>query len=347
MGEALELTAGAPLEAQRYPVGRRSTLVVDPQRSGRMLGVEMWYPAAESGEPYTAYELFPGASFQSAGAQHEVVARSGQYPLIVFSHGRTGMRFAYAMICEALAARGAVVVSSDHPGDSLFDWLLGTNTDDRTNEVNRVADAHLILDTFLALPGDLVPIDVANAIDHTKVALAGHSYGAFTAFATAAGSRGVAAHPKVQAVVGMQPYTSIMSDGLLSGIDVPTLLIISMDDTSTPPDSNADRPWALLPGKPVWRLDIAGAAHQACSDVPLYAELAGRIPGLPAIARDYLQSSAIGTAVVGDRSWRQVMQVHVEAVWAFLQVVLDLDVDEGRAAAERLEQLPGLVLRCR
>ena len=182
MGEALELTAGAPLEAQRYPVGRRSTLVIDPQRSGRMLGVEMWYPAAAAGEALTTYELFPGASFQSAGAQHEVVARSGQYPLIVFSHGRTGMRFAYAMICEAFAARGAVVVSSDHPGDSLFDWLLGTNTDDRTNEINRVADAHLILDTFLALPGDLVPVDVANAIDHTKVALAGHSYGAFTAF---------------------------------------------------------------------------------------------------------------------------------------------------------------------
>jgi len=346
MGEALELSAGHPLENQLYPVGRRSTIVVDPARSGRMLGVEMWFPAAVEGEPFTSYELMPGVSFRSAGAQHDVTARPGQYPLILFSHGRTGMRFAYAMICEALAARGAVVVSADHPGDALFDWLLGTNTDDRTNEVNRVADAHLVLDTFLQGRAE-VPVDVANAIDHQHVVLAGHSYGAYTAFATAAGSRGVAAHPKVQAVIGVQSYTSVMSDSLLARIDVPALLVVSMADTSTPPETNADRPWALLRGSPTWRLDIEGGAHQASSDVPLYAELAQHIPGLPDIARDYLQSSAIGTDQAAGRSWRQVMQVHVEVMWAFLQVVLGIDPAAGLAAAERLDDQPGLVLRRR
>jgi len=346
MGEALELTAGHPLETQLYPIGRRSTIVVDPARSGRLLGVEMWYPAAVEGEPLTSYELMPGASFLSAGAQHEVPARPGQYPLVLFSHGRTGMRFAYAMICEAIAARGAVVVSSDHPGDALFDWLLGTNTDDRTNEVNRVADAHLVLDTLLQGRPE-IPVDVANAIDHDHVVLAGHSYGAYTAFATAAGSRGVAAHPKVQAIIGLQSYTSVMSDSLLGRIDVPTLLVVSTADTSTPPEANADRPWALLRGRPTWRLDIVGAAHQACSDVPLYAELAHRIPGLPQIAIDYLQSSAVGTAVVGERSWRQVMQLQVAAMWAFMQVVLDIDPEEGLATAERLDSDAGLVLRRR
>ncbi|MDO8389264.1 MAG: alpha/beta fold hydrolase [Actinomycetota bacterium] len=346
MGEALELTAGHPLETPLYPIGRRSTMVVDPARAGRLLGVEIWYPAAVEGAPLTSYELMPGATFRSAGAQHDVPARPGKYPLILFSHGRTGMRFAYAMICEALAARGSIVVSADHPGDALFDWLLGTHTDDRTNEVNRVADAHLVLDTFLQGRAE-VPIDVANAIDHEQVVLAGHSYGAYTAFATAAGSRGVAAHPKVQAIIGLQPYTSTMSDSLLARIDVPTLLVVSGADTSAPPEANADRPWALLAGRPVWRLDIEGAAHQASSDVPLYAELVHRIAGVPQIARDYLESSASGTAIVGDRSWRQVMQVHVEVMWAFLQVVLRLEPEEGVATAERLDDQPGLVLRRR
>lgn len=344
MGEALELTAGHPLENQLYPIGRRSTIVVDPAREGRMLGVEIWYPAAAEGQPLTTYELFPGTSFRAAGAQHDVPARPGQYPLVLFSHGRTGMRFAYAMICEALAARGAIVVSADHPGDALFDWLLGTHTDDRTNEVNRVADGHLVLDTFLQGRPE-VPVDIANAIAHDQVVLVGHSYGAFTAFATAAGSRGVAAHPKVQAVVGYQPYTAVMSDALLGRLDVPALMVIGTGDTSTPPETNAERPWALLRGRPLWRLDIEGGAHQASSDVPLYAELAQHIDGLPEIAIEYLESSAIGTAVVGHRGWRQVMQVHVAATWAFMQVVLGLDAEEGLAAAERLGDEPGLVLR--
>ena len=32
------------------------------------------------------------------------------------------MRISYSMVCEALAARGAVVVSADHPGDELRGW---------------------------------------------------------------------------------------------------------------------------------------------------------------------------------------------------------------------------------
>ncbi|MEY4229947.1 MAG: hypothetical protein RLZZ362_796, partial [Actinomycetota bacterium] len=145
----MSLSAGPPLEPGRYRVGRRSTLLVDPDRSGRMLGVDIWYPTfATEGAPST-YELFPGVSFEAAGAFHEAPAGPGTFPLIVFSHGRTGVRFAYSLVCEALAARGAVVVSSDHPGDALTDWRLGTNTDDRTNEVNRVADAHLLLRALL------------------------------------------------------------------------------------------------------------------------------------------------------------------------------------------------------
>ena len=346
MGEALELTAGHPLETQLYPIGRRTTLVADPARDGRLSAVELWYPAAVEEPGRTAYELFPGVAFRSAGAQHEPPARPGKYPLVLFSHGSTGMRFVAAMVCEALAARGAIVVSADHPGDALADWLLGANSDARTNEVDRVADAHLVLDAVLR-GGPEVPVDIANSVDRDRIVLAGHSYGAYTAFATAAGSRGVAAHPHVSAIVGYQPYTRTMSDALLGRIDVPTLLVVATADTTTPPESDADRPWALLRTSPVWRLDLEGAGHQASTDVALYAELAPQVPGLPAIVSDYLAVTADGTATVGSRSWRQLLQVQVEITWAFLQIVLGLDPEAGRATADRLEDAVGLVLRRR
>ena len=70
-------------------------------------------------------------------------------------------------------------------------------------------------------------------------------------------------------------------------------------------------------------------------------------PVLPAIVSDYLTATAEGTAIVGSRSWRQVLQVQVEATWAFLQIVLALDPEVGLATADRLEDAVGLVLRRR
>lgn len=340
------LTAGSPLEAPHYQVGRRTISFVDPARDGRMLAVDLWYPAAPSDAEPSIYEVFPGVAFAGAAAQHNVPALDGQFPLILLSHGRTGMRISYSLVCEALAARGAVVVSSEHPGDTLFDWLTGTQSDDRTNEVNRVADAHLVLNALLA--GDpSVPADVMSAVDHDRVALAGHSYGAYTAFAVAAGSRGVAPHSSVRAIVGFQAYTRSMSDALFARVNVPTLLIVSEQDQVTPATVDADRPWALLAGEPTWRLDLAGAGHQAISDIALYAELADHVVDLPDLVREYLRFTAAGSQEAHGRGWREVEQLQVAAAWAFLQVALDIDVAAGSAAADTLAALPGLTLHRR
>ncbi|MEQ1704095.1 MAG: hypothetical protein ABMA25_28645 [Ilumatobacteraceae bacterium] len=340
------LSAGSPLEPPRHAVGRRTITLVDAARDGRSLDVDLWYPAAASDAPKSIYEVLPGVAYSAVTAQHEAPALSGQYPLILLSHGRTGMRISYGMVCEALSARGAIVVSSDHPGDSLMDWLTGQQADNRTNEINRIADAHFVISALLHGAAE-VPVEIANAIDHERIALAGHSYGAFTAFGTAAGSRGVASHPKVKAVVGFQAYTEVMSDGMLGRIDVPALLVVSAEDRVTPPAANADRPWALLRGAPTWRLDLAGGGHQAISDIPLYAELADQVPHLPDLVRDYLRTTAEGSSAASGRGWREAQQLQVATAWAFLQVVLDLDAEAGFAAAEELADTPGLTLQRR
>lgn len=340
------ISAAPPLEPPAHPIGRRSTLVADPQRDGRLLGVDVWYPASAGDEPASLYELLPGVAFESAAARHQPPAAAGRFPLIVFSHGRTGMRFAYSLLCEALVARGAIVVSADHPGDALTDWLLGSFVDDRTNEVNRVGDAHALL-AELRPGGSVLPADVIDAIDHDRVALAGHSYGAYTALATAAGARGVPAHDRVRAVVGLQPYTRTMSDTALGRVTVPALLIVSERDTTTPAATDADRPWSLLNGVPTWRADLAGAGHQASSDMGLYAELAHRFPGVPAVAREYLVASAGDAVGPGLAPWRDTLATQVALVWAFLQIVLDIDPAAGADAARRLGARPDVTLRVR
>jgi predicted dienelactone hydrolase len=303
-------------------------LLADPARDAKVLGVDVWYPAGADTGKRSEYELLPGVTFHAAAAQPDVAPAAGRFPLVVFSHGRTGMRFAYSLLCEALAARGAVVVAADHSGDTLADFLFGTFVDDRTNEMGRVADAHALIaaatGTAPGLPGDLV-----DAVDPERVAIVGHSYGAYTGLATAAGARGVDPHPLVRAVVGLQPYTRVFSDNALGRVRVPTMLAVSMDDRTTPPDTDADRPWAIIPGRPSWRLDLPGAGHQASSDIGLYSELVEHVPDLPDVVRMYLAATAADAVGGGLRPWRTLLREQVVGVWAFLTEVLDLSSSNG------------------
>lgn len=318
-----QLSAGAPIEAPRHHVGRRSLVMVDPARSGRMLGVDVWYPApaAAARLPRSRYELFPGVAFEWT-ARHDAPVLPGRRPVVVFSHGRTGMRFAYSGLCESLAARGAVVVAADHPGDVLADWLLGRHADDRTNETNRVGDAHLLVGA-LVHGSDMLPVELLNAVDHDRIVLAGHSYGAYTALATVAGARGVPPHERIAATVVYQPYTRTMSDDLLGRVRVPTLLVVSGRDRVTPADTDAERPWALLQGRPTWRVDLPTAGHQAISDIGLYHDLAARVAGLPDIVRQYLDSAAADAVADGMPAWRVALRAQIAVTWAFLAEVLD------------------------
>jgi predicted dienelactone hydrolase len=347
-------SAGPPVEVGPFPVGRRSVTLHDAERDGRRLEVEIWHPAVQDARasPLAIYEVLPGVAFTSSAAHQDVAVRDGRVPLILLSHGRTGNRLAYSGLCQALAGRGAIVVVPDHPGDVLTDWLSGNHADDRTNEINRLADAHFLLAAML---GDVatnaldigVPADVRDAVDHDRIAIIGHSYGAYTAFAAAAGARGVGPHEHVRAVVGLQPYTRAMSDGLLGRVELPALLVVSELDRTTPPASDAERPWALLRGAPTWRVDVAFAGHHASSDVPLYAELVQQILGVPDLIRQYLEFTAAESAAPGAPPWRETQARIVRAVWAFLEVALDLDPISGCAAATELARTPGLQLRRR
>ena len=340
------LRAGHPIEPPLHGVGRQSLTLVDVERGGRQLAVEAWYPARPGVEDVTVYELFPGVAFRSALAREAAAPMPGQWPLVIFSHGRTGTRLSYSTFCEALAARGAIVVASDHPGDLLMDWLTLRHADDRTNEVDRVADAHVLLHAFLH-GVDAVPVGLLNAIDHRRVVLAGHSYGAYTAFATAAGSRGVEAHGGVRAVMGFQSYTRSMSDGLLGRIDVPVFMAVSLRDQITPPRVDAERPWALVRSRLAWRLDLPDAGHQTVSDIALYAELADHLPDLPDLVRSYLASAAKSGGDASGRSWRDLLRLTLDVSWAFLQVALDLDPESAEDTVRRLDDDPRLVLHRR
>src|SRR5690606_3417151 len=92
-----------------------------------------------------------------------------------------GIRFQSLFFTERLASYGFVVIAADHPGNTVLDAFLGT------------MDAESILLNFALRPLDVLRlIDYAAAlneagsafdglIDMERVAVAGHSFGGYTA----------------------------------------------------------------------------------------------------------------------------------------------------------------------
>lgn len=319
------LSAGAPVGAGAFPVGHREVRLGARHRptdhGPAELVAAVWYPALHDGGQRVSYEVLPGVSFAAAAAQPGAPVARRRFPLVVFSHGRTGTRSNYTMLCEALAALGLVVVSADHRGDTLTDWLSGAFADDRTNEVGRVGDAHALIDAFSgASPG--VDDELLGIVDGARIAVVGHSYGAYTGLATVAGARGTAPHPLVRAVVGLQPYTRTLSDNALRRVAVPTLLVASELDRTTPAATDVDRPVELLAGRPLWSYRLEGAGHQASSDIGLYADLIESAEGIPDAVRAFFPVYAADSIGPGLRPWRSLIAEQLDVVGAFLGEVL-------------------------
>jgi len=332
------LSAGPMIESQAGAVGRSSTVLVDAARQGRSFAIDCWYPTLGGVHPKSVYELLPGIGF-TASALADAPPAPGPHPLVVWSHGRTGTRSSYAMLCEGLAARGHVVVAPDHPGDTLADWLLGTAVDDATNDSQRVDDVRCVLDAALAGRAGLA---VGPHLDAGRVAVAGHSYGAHTAFALAGAER---TDPRVSAVAGLQSFTRTLSSDVLGRVEIPSLLVAGGRDTTTPPDTDADPAFRALASREARLVHIEHAGHQACSDVGLYLELAPQVEGLPDLVGEYLRGLAEQVTGRAGDSWRPTVGLHLRVLGAWLDDIFDRDRHQARLDLEEVRQTPGVTVR--
>jgi predicted dienelactone hydrolase len=272
----------APTEVGPYAVGRTTTTVTDSARDGRALLVDIWYPSDPeqvAGVPKSFFDLLV-TSLESPLAYHEPpVSTVGDFPLVVFSHGNAGTRLQSWFLTEFLASHGFVVVAPDHTGNTALDGLFGTTTPFAVSARNRPLDVSLVIDEMLgrdATPGDRFE----GAIDDSRIAVIGHSFGAFTALAMAAGHADVAPDPRVDAIVPISPTSGAFSDAQLTSISIPILLVGGTSDTTTPIVPNTTRLWDLVSSKAKYRVDVDRGGHGSFTNIcDLYDALIGA--GLP------------------------------------------------------------------
>ena len=245
-------------------VGHTKFDIVDASRADRKLELQVWYPidAAEATGKAAFYKL----GFGTLGITSDVafenrpVALQPNLPLVVFSHGSGGISVQSIGLMETLASHGFVVAAPNHTGNTTLDIFLGTTVPFSVSAVNRPGDVTFVIDEMLRRSADPTSPFYLR-IRPTGVGVVGHSFGGFTALATASGFLSVPADPRVTAIVPTAPASSILSDDLLSSIDLPTLVLGGTLDTTTPVIPNSSRPFDLVSGRPLIRVDIVGGTH--------------------------------------------------------------------------------------
>jgi predicted dienelactone hydrolase len=174
----------------------------------------------------------------------------GPFPVIVFSHGYGASNRSYVGLTEYWAGHGYVCIKPSHADAGKLRELLRERRADRTlGEAiwesqgvaewrDRVRDVTFILDSFNALE-ERYP-ELKGKLDRNRIAVGGHSYGAFVAMLLAGvepvrdGKAVQLGDPRVKAIVAMSPQGVSSLRGLTAesfrNVKVPAMFMTGSED---------------------------------------------------------------------------------------------------------------------
>ncbi len=328
-------TTNSPSPTPWEPIGRGPfevgvmTMIVDDPDGERPLSVDVWFPLADGVDVAALapqrYTLLPEVYYESPAAFAAVAeqARPDQSPLVVYSHGSGGLRYIHSALTEAIASHGYVVAAPDHTGNTAVDLLLGTIAEPEVIAIDRPTDVGRVID---AVTADASPF--AAQVAGERIAVVGHSLGAFTALVAVAGfenGRGtVEPDDRIDAIVALAPAASptLLPDERLGAVGVPVLVVGGTGDVSTPVEPNSSRVFGLSTGRPSYRVDLIDAAHQTFTDVCAYRDALADRPEIPAPIVETIETYAAEGCSPGDMDIARATELTVTYVIGFLDEVL-------------------------
>ena len=239
---------------------------IDAQEGGRHLALTMFYPAALRDRSAARFVI---PFFANLNLYKDVDAAfdGTKRPLVMFSHGRGSNGLYYAWFAEALASRGYIVAALNHYRANTYDSTIAY----LANKLwQRPRDVSLTISFLLNDPF------WGKVIDASRIGVAGHSQGGFTALWVGgakinpekylAFQRGwrnnpmvpeylrnelpldarpaLDVHdPRVKTVLAMAPgivQAFGMDEAGLRQLAVPTYITVGAGDTQAPPKDNAE-----------------------------------------------------------------------------------------------------------
>jgi predicted dienelactone hydrolase len=167
-------------EAGPYAVGYRSwDVTYNPGSSSepRTIRMNVWYPTEETAGTAALYTIGTDeASFEDAMPIEPV--HPGGFPVHVYSHGYRGYGASSSFLSRYLASHGWVTVAPDHTNNTFLDHEEPLPA---AHYFQRPLDVSVALDTLEGLPED---DPLGGKMDTDRVLLSGHSFGAYTTWAS-------------------------------------------------------------------------------------------------------------------------------------------------------------------
>lgn len=203
-----------PADRGPFNVGVKNYVLVDHTRfqtygnMPRTLLTEIWYPTMDTeGRTNTVgdmvgplpdwaieiAELYYGETWQDILSIETTSWRDATrfepeapFPLILFSHGLTAVRFQNYSLCEHLASHGFVVAAPDHYDNAVFSNIPGhlvlfNPVSTVTAEFERTRDVQFLVDELTRL-SEIDGHFLEKLIDPARIGLSGHSYGGMTSY---------------------------------------------------------------------------------------------------------------------------------------------------------------------
>jgi len=263
------VAATAYAEAGPYPVG-----VTTLQLAKGPL-VEVWYPAAEAATGTVGYDVrdhVPEAirvlliadipASYTYPATRDTVAAPGPFPVVLFSHGFSGIRVQSSFLTSHLASWGMVVVAPDHPSRLLTNVLVGAASGDGVDAVDDLLGALELIVAEGATPGSRLE----GRVDADRIGIVGHSAGGGTTIAAALDPR-------------IDGYVSLAAGGPADGAEypeLPSLFMAGALDAVVPPAERTQPAFAGAPS-PSTYVELAATGHQGFTDFCTFGNGAGII----------------------------------------------------------------------
>jgi len=277
----------------------------------RELMVQVWYPAQRPDEdspvPYIDQmdlrakaigeagdfpgflvdyiDLFKTHSYQDAEAIKEAIP----FPVLILSHGITGMHQLHTVLSEDLASHGYVVVAPNHsydanmvifPDGRVADYRsdLTGNPDSvrirRQQLVTRVGDIRFVLAKIEEIQtGDLLPL-LKGTLNLDRIGILGHSYGGATAL------QACKEFSRLKACLALDGWLSPLPDSTVhTGIQQPFLFLgrPQWTDSDYPDNYQLLERLLQIDHPDQYAFTVQGSRHLDFTDAPLLSPLASLI----------------------------------------------------------------------